>query len=130
MLIDDHSITYLNLQDKSGMKFDSKNNVSEIVNYRNKLFENKKDNYYINYSITYEIDNINPNENHLKINDSYLESNIIEDYRITLFVVIKDNRDNIFKSYDNSDHSLTLLHVIKLMNDHYYHIIIITITDY
>ena len=42
MLIDDHSITYLNLQDKSGMKFDSKNNVSEIVNYRNKLFENKK----------------------------------------------------------------------------------------
>ena len=67
MLIEDHSITYLNLQDKSGMKFDSKNNVSEIVNYRNKLFEYKKDNYYINYSITYEIDNINPNENHLKL---------------------------------------------------------------
>ena len=111
MLIEDHSITYINLQDKSGMKFDSKDNVSEIINYRNKLFEYKKDNYYINYSITYEIDTINPNENHLKINYSYLESNIIEDYRITLFVVIKENRENIFKLYDNSDHSLTLLHV-------------------
>ena len=33
MLIEDHSITYLNLQDKSGMKFDSNNNVTEIMNY-------------------------------------------------------------------------------------------------
>ena len=37
--IEDHSITYLNLQDKSGMKFHSENNLKEIVNYRNKVFE-------------------------------------------------------------------------------------------
>ena len=112
MLIEDHSITYLNLQDKSGMKFDSTNKVTEIINYRNKLFEYKYDGYKLNYNITYVVDNINPNESHLKIyNNSYLESNIIEDYRITIFVVIKENSDNIFKLYDNSDHSLTLLDV-------------------
>ena len=33
MLIEDHSITYINLQDKSGMKFDSSNKVTEIINY-------------------------------------------------------------------------------------------------
>ena len=111
-LIENHSITYLNLQDKSGMKFDSNNKVTEIINYRNKLFEYKYDGYKLNYNITYVVDNINPNESHLKIyNNSYLESNIIEDYRITIFIVIKENSDNIFKLYDNSDHSLTLLDV-------------------
>ena len=40
-LIEDHSITYLNLQDKSGMKFDSNNKIIEMINYRNKIFEYK-----------------------------------------------------------------------------------------
>ena len=49
MLIKNHSITYLNLQDKSGMTFDSKNNVTEIINDRNKLFEYKSDQYDTSY---------------------------------------------------------------------------------
>ena len=94
------------------MKFNNSNKVIEIINYRNKLFEYKYDGYKLNYNITYVLDNINPNESHLKIyNNSYLESNIIKDYRITIFVVIKENSDNIFKLYDNSDHSLTLLDI-------------------
>ena len=112
MLIQDHSITYLNLQDKSGMKFNSSNKVTEIINNRNKLFEYKYDQYRLNYNINYIVDNINPNESHSQIqNNSYLESNIIEDYRVTIFIVIKENNDTIFKLYDKSDHLLTLLDV-------------------
>ena len=88
-LIEDHSITYLNLQDKSGMKFDSSNNVTKIMNYRNKLFEYKSDHYDNTYYTKYIVDNINPNESHLKITSGYFESSIIEDYRVTVFVVIK-----------------------------------------
>ena len=109
MLIEDHSITYINLQDKSGMKFDSSNKVTEIINYWNKLFEYKYDEYNLKYDITYIVDNINLNESHLNINNGYLESNIIEEYRITLFVVIKERFNDIFKLYDNSDHSISLL---------------------
>ena len=111
MLIEDHSITYLNLQDKSGIKFDNIYIVTEMMNYRNKLFEYKFDKYNILGSIKYIINNSNPNKNYLSINNSYLESNIIEDYRITLFIIIKENTDYIFRLYDNSDHSLTLLDV-------------------
>ena len=109
-LIEDHSITYLNLQDKSGMKFDSNNNVTEMMNYRNKLFEYKSDHYDNTYDTKYIADNKNPNESHLKINSGYFESNIIEDYRVTVFVVIKSIHNSyIFRLYDNSDHSLRLL---------------------
>ena len=112
MLIEDHSITYLNLQDKSGMKFDSDNKVIEIMNYRSKLFEYKSDHYYRSYNIKYIVNNINPNESHLEIlNSSYFESSIIEDYRITVFIVIKNNTNYIFELFDNSDHSLTLLYI-------------------
>ena len=110
-LIEDHSITYLNLQDKSGMKFDSNNNVTEMMNYRNKLFEYKSDHYNNTYNTKYIANNKNPNESHLKINIGYFESNIIEDYRVTVFVVIKNNTDQIFHLYDNSDHSLNLLFI-------------------
>ena len=110
MLIQDHSITYLNLQDKSGMKFNNKNHVIEIMNYRNKLFEYKSDHYDSTYDTKYIVDNINPNESHLSIYDHYFESNIIEDYRVTVFIVIKNNTDIIFRLYDNSDHSLKLLY--------------------
>ena len=111
-LIEDHSITYLNLQDKSGMKFDSNNNIIEIMNYRNKLFEYKSDHLYdSNYNTKYIADNKNPNESHLKISNYYFESSIIEDYRVTVFIVIKNNKDNIFSLYDNSDHSLKLLYI-------------------
>ena len=111
-LIEDHSITYLNLQDKSGMKFDrSNNNVTEMMNYRNKIFEYKSDKYDSSYDTKYIVDNKNPNESHLKITSGYFESSIIEDYRVTVFVVIKSNTDNIFELYDNSDHSLTLLYI-------------------
>ena len=111
MLIEDHSITYLNLQDKSGMKFDSNNNVTEMINYRNKIFEYKYDHYKSTYDTKYIVDNINPNESHLKITSGYFESSIIEDYRVTVFVVIKENTDYIFRLYDNSDHSLLLLNI-------------------
>ena len=114
MLIEDHSITYLNLQDKSGMKIDSNNNVTEIMNYRNKLFEYKSDQYESTYDTKYIVDNINPNESHLKITSGYFESSIIEDYRITIFIAIKNNKDRIFNLYDNSDHSLTLLHISSI----------------
>ena len=67
MLIEDHSITYLKLQGKSGMKFDSNNNVTEIINYRNKLFEYKYDQYDTTYDTKYVVNNINPNESHLKL---------------------------------------------------------------
>ena len=87
------------------------NNVTEIMNYRNKLFEYKSDHYDSTYDSKYIVDYINPNESHLKFNSGYFERNIIEDYRITVFIVIKDNTDNIFRLYVNSDHSLTLLHV-------------------
>ena len=111
-LIEDHSITYLNLQDKSGMKFDSSNNnVTEMMNYRNKLFEYKSDKYDSTYDIKYIVDNKNPNKSHLKITSGYFESNIIEDYRVTVFVVIKNDTDTIFNLYDNSDHSLKLLFI-------------------
>ena len=117
MLIEDHSITYLNLQDKSGMKFDSSNNnVTEIMNYRNKIFEYKSDKYDSTYDTKYIADNKNPNESHLKITSGYFESSIIEDYRITLFIVIKNNTDNIFSLYDNSNHSLTLLMINGYIN--------------
>ena len=110
-LIEDHSITYLNLQDKSGMKFDSTNKVTEMMNYRNKLFEYKSDHYDSTYDTKYIADNKNPNESHLKITIGYFESNIIEDYRVTVFVVIKNNIDQVFNLYDNSDHSLKLLNI-------------------
>ena len=94
------------------MKFDSNNNVTEMINYRNKLFEYKKDFYGDTNQIKYIADNKNPNESHLQINnDIYFESNIIEDYRITVFIVIKNNTDIFFHLYDNSDHSLTLLFI-------------------
>ena len=110
-LIEDHSITYLNLQDKSGMKIDSLiSNVTEMMNYRNKLFEYKSD-HYDNHFTKYIVDNKNPNESHLEIIDGYFESSIIEDYRVTVFVVIKNNTDQIFNLYDNSDHSLKLLYI-------------------
>ena len=92
-LIEDHSITYLNLQDKSGMKFDSNNNVTEMMNYRNKLFEYKSDHYDSTYDTKYIANNKNPNESHLKITEGYFESNIIEDYRVTVFIVIKYSTD-------------------------------------
>ena len=113
MLIEDHSITYLNLQDKSGMKFDSKNNVTEIMNYRNKLFEYKSDHYDTSYDTKYIADNINPKKSHLKINSGYFESNIIEDYRVTVFIVVKEDTNSsfIFRLFDNSDHSLLLLKI-------------------
>ena len=118
MLIEDHSITYLNLQDKSGMKIDSSNNnVTEMMNYRNKIFEYKSDKYDSTYDTKYIADNKNPNENHLKITSGYFESSIIEDYRVTVFVVIKNNTDNLFHLYDNSDHSLRLLYI----DDNYIH---------
>ena len=108
-LIEDHSITYLNLQDKSGMKFDSNNNVTEIMNYRNKIFEYKSDHYDNTYNTKYIANNKNPNESHLQINSGYFESNIIEDYRVTVFAVVKNNSNIIFRLYNNSDHSLALL---------------------
>ena len=111
MLIEDHSITYLNLQDKSGMKIDRNNNFIEIINYRNKLFEFKSNQYDTSYDTKYVVNNINPNESHLKVSSGYFESNIIEDYRITIFIVMKNNADFIFELYDNSDHSLSLLHI-------------------
>ena len=110
-LIEDHSITYLNLQDKSGMKFDSKNNVTEIMNYRNKLFEYKSDHFDHTYHTSYIVNNKNPNESHLEIINGYFESNIIEDYRVIVFIVIKNNKDQFFILYDNSDHSLKLLKI-------------------
>ena len=61
MLIEDHSITYLNLQDKSRIKCDSDNNVTEIVNYRNRLFVYKIYRSSPNHNIFY-LNNINPNE--------------------------------------------------------------------
>ena len=115
-LIEDHSITYLNLQDKSGMKFDSNNNVTEMMNYRNKLFEYKSDHYDNTYDTKYIANNKNPNESHLKITEGYFESSIIEDYRITVFVVVKSNTDQIFDLYDNSDHSLRLLYISSSNN--------------
>ena len=94
------------------MKFDSSNNnVTEMMNYRNKIFEYKSDKYDSSYDTKYIVDNKNPNESHLKITSGYFESSIIEDYRVTVFVVIKNNTDNIFELYDNSDHSLTLLYI-------------------
>ena len=93
------------------MKFDSNNNVTEMMNYRNKLFEYKSDHYDSTYNTKYIADNKNPNESHLKITEGYFESSIIEDYRVTVFVVIKNNTDQIFNLYDNSDHSLNLLKI-------------------
>ena len=114
MLIEDHSITYINLQDKSGIKFDSNNNVIEIINYRNKYFEYKINNSINN--IKYLVDNINPNESHyILIFLRYFKSNIIEDYRITLFIVIKENNDNIF-NLNNNDETLQLLHASLFNN--------------
>ena len=121
-LIEDHSITYLNLQDKSGMKFDSNNNVTEMMNYRNKLFEYKSDHYDNTYDTKYIVDNKNPNKSHLKITSGYFESNIIEDYRVTVFVIVKNNTDNIFDLYDNSDHSLRLLYISSSNNANNYNI--------
>ena len=117
MLIQDHSITYLNLQDKSEMKFNNSNNVTEIMNYRNKLFEYKSDKYDGIYDTKYIVDNINPNESHLKITSGYFESSIIEDYRVTVFIIIKNNTNQIFELYDNSDHLLSLLHIIGSKDD-------------
>ena len=99
------------------MKFDSNNNVTEIINYRNKLFEYKSDHYDNTYDTKYIVDNKNPNESHLKITNGYFESNIIEDYRVTVFVVIKNNTDYIFNLYNNSDHSLILLDITGKKND-------------
>ena len=96
-LIEDHSITHLNLQDKSGMKFDSNYNVTKMINYRNKLFEYKSDHYDSTYDTKYIVDNINPNESHLKITSGYFESNIIEDYRVTVFIGIKNNTNSLFE---------------------------------
>ena len=95
------------------MKFDSNNNVTEMMNYRNKLFEYKSDHYDKTYNTKYIANNKNPNESHLKITEGYFESNIIEDYRVTLFVVIKNTTDQIFNLYDNSDHSLRLLYLVE-----------------
>ena len=111
MLIEDHSITYLNLQDKSGMKFDSNNNVTEIMNYRNILFEYKNNDK--TQLISYITDNNNPNESHLSIGiGHYLKSNIIEDYRITFFIVINfyENASFIFK-INNNDETLNIISV-------------------
>ena len=93
------------------MKFDSNNKVTEMMNYRNKLFEYKSDHYDNTYDTKYITDNKNPNESHLKITSGYFESNIIEDYSVTVFIVIKNNIDQIFNLYDNSDHSLKLLYI-------------------
>ena len=82
-----------------------------MMNYRNKLFEYKSDHYDSTYDTKYIADNKNPNESHLKITIGYFESNIIEDYRVTVFVVIKNNTDQVFNLYDNSDHSLKLLNI-------------------
>ena len=113
MLIQDHSITYLNLQDISGMKYNTttisnnitKHNITEIVNYRNKIFEYKNNNNILHYIA----DNKNPNKSHLATLHNYFKSNIIEDYRITFFIVIKNGDHNIFNLYNN-DESLQLLH--------------------
>ena len=94
MLIRDHSIAYLNLQDKSGMKFDSGNYITEILNYRDKIFEYKKRNS--NDNILFKADNINPNDSYFAHYTS-LESEIIEAYRITFFTVIKSNDSSIFE---------------------------------
>ena len=117
-LIEDHSITYLNLQDRTGMKFNSKNHVTEMMNYRNKLFEYNSDHYEHTaiYYTKHRVNNKNPNENHLDILEGYFESNIIEDYRITVFIVIKNSRKQIFNLYDNSDHSLKLLYIYNTLN--------------
>ena len=118
MLIEDHSITYLNLQDKSGMKFDSNNKVTEIMNYRNKLFEYKhikvsqSENDYISHFLNIS----NPNESYLEFTYSYLKSNIIEDYRITIFFIVKINKIiNIF-TLQNNDESLTILNSFLYIN--------------
>ena len=130
MLIEDHSITYLNSQDKSGMKFDSSNNnVTEMMNYRNKLFEYNSDKYDSTYDTKYIVDNKNPNKSHLKITSGYFESSIIEDYRVTVFVVIKDSTDNIFELYDNSDHSLKLLFINIILHSNKNLMIEFTTTD-
>ena len=111
MLIDDHSITYINLQDKSGMKFDSNNSVSEIINYRNNIFEYKN----INPNNTkYHVDNINPNESYLSLS-KYFESNIIEDYKINFFTVVKDNYSFLLTLY-TLNNTLRLSHAILLVD--------------
>ena len=111
MYIEDHSITYLNLQDKSGMtiktitlnniKFDT---VTKIVNYRSEIFEYlKKTN-----TIFYVVNNINPNETYLSVS-GYFESNVIEDYRNTLIIIVKENKYFLFNLYNN-DNTINLLH--------------------
>ena len=110
MLIEDHSIIYLNLQDISGIKFDSDNNVTEIINYRDKLFEYKIFRNSPNHTFYY-LSNTEPNVSYLKtILSNYFKSNIIEDYRIAMFIVIREGDENdIFNLYNN-DESLQLLH--------------------
>ena len=116
-LIEDHSITYLNLQDKSGIKFDNNNKVIEIMNYRNKIFEYKHFNKSLTYqTISLNINNKNPNETHLNFDYAYLKSNIIEDYRITIFIVEKKNNSDIFKLFNN-DESLTILRATIILSD-------------
>ena len=121
MLIEDHSITYLNLQDISGMKYSTysiinnikKYHIKEIVNYRNKTFEYKNNDKILDYIA----DNKNPNESNLLTLHNYFKSNIIEDYRITFFIVIKNGFHNIFNLYNN-DESLQLLHAkFNLVNN-------------
>ena len=112
-LIEDHSITYLNLQDRTGMKFDSNNKIIEMMNYRNKIFEYKRFKFIKNDEdehISHNINNKNPNESYLYFNYAYFKSSIIEDYRVTIFIIEKNisNLKYIFRLYNN-DESLTIL---------------------
>ena len=112
-LIEDHSITYLNLQDRTGIKFDSNNKVIEMMNYRNKIFEYKRFKFIKNDEdehISHNINNKNPNESYLYFNYAYFKSSIIEDYRVTIFIIKKNisNLKYIFRLYNN-DESLTIL---------------------
>ena len=112
-LIEDHSITYLNLQDRTGIKFDSNDKVIEMMNYRNKIFEYKRFKFIKNDEdehISHNINNKNPNESYLYFNYAYFKSSIIEDYRVTIFVIKKNisNLKYIFRLYNN-DESLTIL---------------------
>ena len=102
------------------MKFDSNNKVIEMMNYRNKIFEYKhiKIIDHETFYISHYADNKNPNESNLYFEHTYFKSNIIEDYRITIFIVERNisNNEHLFLLYNN-DESLKILKALFTINE-------------